>query len=200
MLSLALVLGFRWRFDDGHRAASTRRSPLDFGDAGPAVSRGERRQLPFSAWQTPDNVHALLDCGTFCINFNVQFMNGHDEGGAGYYGTGGTILQRGGKMVHVDTKGKVLADWPTPGEGEWHMRNFLECVKSRKTPNSPVGVAHKVLAGAFLANESFLSGRRVTWDVKTETKGFRVEALCFANREDLLPTAVLSDPRISRKI
>ena len=123
-------------------------------------------------WETPDNVHAVLDCGTFCINFNVQFMNGHDEGGAGYYGTGGTILQTRGVMRHVDTRGKVLDEWATPGEGEWHMKNFLDCVKSRRPPNSPVGVAHKVLAGAFLANESFVSGRRVRWDADAERKSF----------------------------
>ena len=124
------------------------------------------------AWQTPDNVHAILDCGTFCINFNVHFMNGYDAGGAGYYGTGGTIVQGHGFMRHVDTKGKVLEEWPTPGEGEAHMANFLESVKSRARPSSPVGVAHKVLAGAFLANESYRSGKRVMWDVDTERRRF----------------------------
>ncbi len=123
-------------------------------------------------WQTPDNVHAILDCGTFCINFNVHFMNGYDSGGAGYYGTGGTIVQGHGVMRYVDTKGKVLEEWPTPGEGEAHMANFLECVKSRSRPSSPVGVAHKVLAGAFLANESYRSGQRVMWDADTERRRF----------------------------
>lgn len=121
-------------------------------------------------WQTPDNVHAILDCGTFVINFNVQFMNGHDSGGAGYYGTGGTIIhrQQTGVMQHVDTKGNVVEEWKTPGEGQVHMDNFLECVRSRKQPNSPVGVAHKVLAGAHLANMSFRSGKRIAWDAHHE--------------------------------
>ena len=123
-------------------------------------------------WETPDNIHALLDCGTFCINFNVHFMNGQDGGGAGYYGTGGTILQSHGVMRHIDTSNKLIAEWPTPGEGELHMKNFLDCVKSRKQPNSPVGVAHKVLAGAFLANEAYVSGRRLMWDAKSERKRF----------------------------
>ena len=57
-------------------------------------------------------------------------------------------------------------------EGEAHMANFLESVKSRARPSSPVGVAHKVLAGAFLANESYRSGRRVMWDAETERRRF----------------------------
>ena len=119
-------------------------------------------------WETPDNVHAILDCGTFCINFNVHFMNGYDSGGAGYYGTGGTIHQQHGKMVLADTKGKVVEQWATPGEGEAHMKNFLDCVKSRKQPNSPVHVANKVIAGAHLGNLSYRTGRRVHWDVRQE--------------------------------
>ncbi len=121
-------------------------------------------------WETPDNVHAILDCGTFCINFNVHFMNGFDGGGAGFYGTGGAIVQGHGKMQFADSRGNVKEEWATPGEGELHMQNFLECVKSRKNPNSPVDVAHKVLVGAFLANESYLTGKRVGWDVESQKK------------------------------
>ena len=119
-------------------------------------------------WQTPDNVHAILDCGTFCINFNVHFMNGQDGGGAGYYGTEGTILQKDGKMQLIDPKDRVVEEWATPGEGELHMENFLDCVRSRKVPNSPVGVAQKVLVGAHLANLSYKTGRRVHWDIESE--------------------------------
>ena len=119
-------------------------------------------------WETPDNVHAILDCGTFCINFNVQFMNGYDRGGAGYYGTGGTILQQRLKMIHADTQGNVIEEWATPNEGDAHMANFLACVKNRRRPNSPVDVAQKVIAGAHLANISFRTGRRVHWDARQE--------------------------------
>ena len=119
-------------------------------------------------WETPDNVHAILDCGTFCINFNVQFMNGYDRGGAGYYGTGGTILQQRLKMVHADAKGNVVSEWATPNEGDAHMANFLACARNRRQPNSPVEVAQKVIAGAHLANISYRTGRRVHWDARQE--------------------------------
>jgi hypothetical protein len=49
-------------------------------------------------------------------------------------------------------------------EGVAHMQNFLDCMKSRKQPNSPVELANRVLVGAHLANESYLSGKRVRWD------------------------------------
>jgi hypothetical protein len=44
------------------------------------------------------------------------------------------------------------------------MQNFLDCMRDRKQPNSPVELANRVLVGAHLANESFRSGKRVNWD------------------------------------
>jgi predicted dehydrogenase len=117
-------------------------------------------------WETPDNVHAILDCGSFAIVFMVQFMNGQEYDGAAFYGLEGSIIQENDKglMVHYDTKRKIVESWKMMDEGTAHMKNFLDCMKSRKQPNSPVELANRVLVGAHLANESFLSGKRVKWD------------------------------------
>jgi len=117
-------------------------------------------------WGTPDNIHAVLDCGTFAIVFMVQFMNGQEYDGAAFYGIEGSIVQENNKrqMVQYDTKRRVVDSWPVTDEGTLHMQNFLDCVRSRKQPNSPVELAHTVLVGAHLANESYRSGKRVSWD------------------------------------
>lgn len=117
-------------------------------------------------WETPDNVHAILDCGTFAIVFMVQFMNGQEYDGAAFYGLEGSIVQENnrGMMVRYDAKRKEVESWKVTDESTIHMQNFLDCMKSRKQPNSPVELGNRVLVGAHLANESFRSGRRINWD------------------------------------
>ncbi|MBO0720446.1 MAG: Gfo/Idh/MocA family oxidoreductase [Blastocatellia bacterium] len=117
-------------------------------------------------WETPDNVHAILDCGTFAIVFMVQFMNGQEYDGAGFYGLEGSIVQENnrGLMVRYDKNRKEIESWPVRDESTIHMQNFLDCMRSRKQPNSPVELANRVLVGAHLANESFRSGKRVNWN------------------------------------
>jgi len=123
----------------------------------------------YPGWETPDNVHAILDCGTFAIVFSVQFMNGLDGDGAAFYGTKGAIVQcRDGKFRFYDTKNRVVEEWGMMNEGKAHMQNFLDCCRSRKRPNSPAEIGHYVLTGAHLANISYRTGRRINWSVEKQ--------------------------------
>ena len=123
----------------------------------------------YQGWETPDNVHAILDCETFVIVFSVQFMNGFDRDGAAFYGTEGTIMQcSDGKFRRYDLKNKMVEEWDMMNDGEAHMQNFLDCLRSRKQPNSPAQTGHYVLTGAHLGNISYREGRRVNWDVKAQ--------------------------------
>jgi predicted dehydrogenase len=117
-------------------------------------------------WETPDNVHAILDCGAFAIVFMVQFMNGQEHDGGAFYGLEGSIVQENHRnlMVRYDKNRKEVESWPIKEESTAHMQNFLDCMRSRKQPNSPIELANRVLVGAHLANESFRSGKRVQWD------------------------------------
>ena len=49
-----------------------------------------------------------------------------------------------------------------------HMRNFLDCVKSRQTPNCDVEVGHKSTIFAHLANISLATRSRLEWDSARE--------------------------------
>ena len=49
-----------------------------------------------------------------------------------------------------------------------HVRNFLDCVKSRKQPISDLESAHRVATACHLANISLRLGRRLTWDPRKE--------------------------------
>jgi len=49
-----------------------------------------------------------------------------------------------------------------------HVRNFLDCVKSRETPISDLASAHRVSTMCHLANLSLRLGRTLRWDAKRE--------------------------------
>ena len=49
-----------------------------------------------------------------------------------------------------------------------HVRNFLDCVKTRKQPVSDLESAHRVAVACHLANLSLRLGRKVRWDPRTE--------------------------------
>ncbi len=53
-----------------------------------------------------------------------------------------------------------------------HMRNFFECVKSRRQPVSPVSIQHRSVTACHLTNISLRLGRKLQWDpVKEEIVG-----------------------------
>lgn len=49
-----------------------------------------------------------------------------------------------------------------------HVRNFLDCIKSRKEPVSDLESAHRVTTVCHLANISLRLGRMVQWDAEKE--------------------------------
>jgi predicted dehydrogenase len=49
-----------------------------------------------------------------------------------------------------------------------HVRNFLDCVRSRQQPNENLEIGHSVSAIAHLGNIALRSGRRILWDAESE--------------------------------
>lgn len=49
-----------------------------------------------------------------------------------------------------------------------HMRNWLECVRSRKQPNAPVEAGYQHAIACVMANAAGRTGERVTFDEKTQ--------------------------------
>ena len=45
-----------------------------------------------------------------------------------------------------------------------HVRNFLDCIRSRETPISDLASAHRVSTMCHLANLSLRLGRKLRWD------------------------------------
>jgi predicted dehydrogenase len=68
-----------------------------------------------------------------------------------------------------------------------HARDFLDCVKSRKTPVSDLASAHRTAVACHLGNLSLQLGRSLGWDWKTQTVPGDAEANAKLAREYRAP-------------
>ncbi|MFK7735953.1 MAG: Gfo/Idh/MocA family protein [Pirellulaceae bacterium] len=122
------------------------------------------------------------------------------ENGIMFEGSKGRFLVNRGKIVGrpvEDLKKNPLADDAfnklydepsTPdlgglgGDG-YHMKNFMECVKTRNTPASDVVSHNRMLNVCHAVNVAMRLGRKISYDPKTETFGSDELANSFIERE-----------------
>ena len=55
------------------------------------------------------------------------------------------------------------------GLGMSHMRNWMECVRSRKTPNADISAGYSHSIAVIMAITAMHSGRRIQFDPPTHT-------------------------------
>jgi predicted dehydrogenase len=86
------------------------------------------------------------------------------------------------------TKGTPWIENPEHGKGSeaeqltGHVRNFLDCVKSRQRPIAEVEDGHRTAVACHLANISLRVGRKVRWDAENERIAGDPEASAMLER------------------
>jgi predicted dehydrogenase len=117
--------------------------------------------------QTSDVFHALLDYPKgFLVSFAMSLTN--ESGNRNLWcGTRGTldmenfVLSGAGSQASDRIEKEVkLADEPTTS----HMRNFLECVRSRQTPRADIQAGFSHAVACCMAAQALESGRRIKFD------------------------------------
>jgi len=128
----------------------------------------------------------------FQVTFSSRFSNSAGGTKEIYYSNGGELnLDKGkvtdngslGEKEAADMKMKAnqLADFTLGGEAATtaantggdplttaHMKNWLECLRSRKQPNAPVEAGYQHSIATIMANAAARTGQRVTFDEKTQ--------------------------------
>ena len=86
-------------------------------------------------------------------------------------------------------KPKPVMDVERYHSGEDHVRNFLECVKSRSEPVSPVELGHRSATICHLGNIAIRTGSKLRWDPAAEkfTGSGSDEANAMLHREARAP-------------
>lgn len=84
---------------------------------------------------------------------------------------GSLIITDSGWEVLSEPKRKSLEAKKYPGSGDArpaHVRNFLDCMKTREQPVEHLALGHHVSSVAHLGNIAYRVGRKVSWDATTE--------------------------------
>lgn len=141
----------------------------------PVVISGMGRKIFFNDDQvTPDTVNVTFDYGSTAMIFEMRIWNPYGMNGAtnslAVYGTEGMVEFKGPRVL--DHKGKdVPVDFPKTGadEKDLHVRNFLDCMRSRKAPNAEIEIGHTSSLHCHLANIVVKTGRNICFDPASET-------------------------------
>jgi predicted dehydrogenase len=133
--------------------------------------------------ETPDVQQVMYQFKDCVVTWSTREVNQGDRAGLVFYGTKGTLdLARTGYKITPETwTGEDPADpkkkWAPASEArevkggnleEQHVRNFLDCVKSRQRPNADVEEGHLSAVMCHLGNLSTRLGRSLTWDSTKE--------------------------------
>lgn len=126
--------------------------------------------------ETPDSQVTTYEFPTFMLVWEHKAglgigLNGRPWGIA-WSGTDGTIiLNDSGWELIIEKRKANLEPEKHRSSGDprpAHVRNFLDCVKSRKPPVLNLELAHHVSTVAHLGNIAFRSGKKITWDSANE--------------------------------
>ncbi len=116
--------------------------------------------------ETPDTFAAVFEYPKFTCTWTLTYTNSFEKGWAiVFQGQKGTVelSEAGYKLYPEPWSEKGYARWDVPAgvkenmpggvtSTEPHIKNFLECVRSRKEPNAPVEVGHAAVRPLHLAN------------------------------------------------
>ena len=105
------------------------------------------------------------------IKLEEPAKDGHSQLGGILVGEKGRIQILRGSYITDRPELMKGAPGPTPegrGEDVFHLKNFLECVRTRKQPNADVETAHRATTLCHLVNICRILDRKLRWDPKAE--------------------------------
>jgi len=155
---------------------------------------------------TPDTLQVVYEFPACTLTYSMRKGNGlkfnrHDYGIL-FCGTDGSlILDRAGfevipdhvvlpygiKLAHGGRTLRKINLKPETMKGvdgqDAHVKNFIECMKTRATPTSDIEIAHRSTNTCHLGNIAYRVGRKLEWDVESETFKNDTEANALLKRD-----------------
>ena len=142
------ALGGKWYFDDLQEWPDSLQVTYEYGD------------------RNSDAPGRLL---TYEMRLWAPYRYNDETEGVILYGDKGYIMFGNRRWRAFSGDGKLVAQGAGQNTGTSHMRNFLDCMRSRKKPNADLEtVGHPSSILCHSANVSWRIGRQVTLDPTTE--------------------------------
>ncbi len=148
------------------------------GVEAPLSAATTARKYRMKSWDWPDAVTATLEYpGELMVTHTGSYGSSIDDGGLEFRGDLATLkIDRERLLVFNEGSPRVEGQYtPEPeiqvrsqGDGTTsHLRNWLDCIRSRKTPTAPMRVGHQAVRAAHIANASMGLGAAVRYDART---------------------------------
>jgi predicted dehydrogenase len=145
--------------------------------------------------ETPDVIEAILDYPGFVVHWSCREISAAEAPGLEFQGTKGTLrvsragievipdkmIPSGDQIPRFTEARRVQPDLRYRTEAfkrdgyeqvrdqfRPHVRNFLDCVKSRRQPLSDLEAAHQTTVSCHLVNIAMKVGRTVRWNAEKE--------------------------------
>ena len=140
------------------------------------ISTGGKFSYPHSAFQTPDNQFTTYEFDDYAVTWEhlvgaTPGLYGNLYHGVAFIGKNGTLVVDRDKwrlFPEVDNGQYLLPAIPeqrgTGRDLSFHVKNFLDCIASRKKPACDVETARNVAVNAHLGNIALKTGRKIYWD------------------------------------
>lgn len=149
---------------------------LDLTEPALATAIGDHYKAK-DLWETPDTVQCLLQYPDqhAQVYFEGTFVNARNRAMIEFMGSEGTVyIDRGRYEVHPDPHKKLNPSQMVIGKGPkgadffeevdgalYHLQNWVECIRTRKTPRAPVKAGIQAAAAAHFANQAYRNGKAI---------------------------------------
>ena len=130
----------------------------------PAAAQAMGDRYVITPWECPDTINASLQYPGFAVAYNGTMVGALEGGGIVFRGTKAMMrLNRDGFAVYPEgVVPKEMTHLPPPSaemlsaeDGTIpHLRNFLDCIRSRAVPNAPVEAGVAAARAAHLGNRA----------------------------------------------
>ncbi len=145
--------------------------------------------------ETPDTQIATYEFGDCSLIWEHQYHGAHGpegrEHGVMFNGSEATlVLDSHGWEITPEPDKKVPAEKHKPSGRDArvsHVKDFLDCMRSRKRPVEDFEIGHCVSTVAALGNLALRTGRTITWDAAKEQAVGDEEANRLVTREYRAP-------------
>ncbi len=135
--------------------------------------------------ETPDTLQVTYEYENprFVAVYENRWDNSNSANAKGYgiefHGTDATLfidrsgfqvypeLRQEGKQRPVERSPSMTMESINDSHFD-HVRNFLDCVKSRQRPISDIEIGHRSTSACLLGNVAFRSKERIVWDVERQ--------------------------------
>ncbi len=139
-------------------------------------SSGGKYFFPNGAMETPDMQLTAYDFGDYAISWEhgvgaTAGLYGNNYCGVAFIGTKGTLVVDRDKwrlFPETDNGQYIIPAMPEQKSSgkdlAFHVRNFIDCIKSRNKTACDVETARNVAVNSHLGNIALRTGRKVYWD------------------------------------